>query len=336
MSIDQLREWLLNGDDKVRDFVSKYFNGDIDKFMSFVESKEIIGDDDIAEYFLEEYPMNYLLRKYNKNPQKTIDFVIDNYLTDVDKEGDQYWMSLNSRTDLSNFFREGYRDGGSREASKGILDEDWPDWWNFDSDIQSLEYLLDDLSDKNLNLVKERTFEELEGQEVMLPDGETDIITKDMIMDMDNDDLSKLIENEAIDLYTSLGSLVRNAEESAFYDEIYDLTMSELKGLFGMDNFSRETPREIAYWDRKTGEKKMKTVYDYSVNVSNIIEKAIVDTLEQHLGYDRNELEYQGGLENVLSELFNTDWDYLDFHVPEWADDERVRNNVNDMFVDYI
>jgi hypothetical protein len=336
MSIDQLREWLLNGDDKVRDFVSKYFNGDIDKFMSFVESKEIIGDDDIAEYFLEEYPMNYLLRKYNKNPQKTIDFVIDNYLTDVDKEGDQYWMSLNSRTDLSNFFREGYRDGGSREASKGILDEDWPDWWNFDSDIQSLEYLLDDLSDKNLNLVKERTFEELEGQEVMLPDGETDIITKDMIMDMDNDDLSKLIENEAIDLYTSLGSLVRNAEESAFYDEIYDLTMSELKGLFGMDNFSRETPREIAYWDRKTGEKKMKTVYDYSVNVSNIIEKAIVDTLEQHLGYDRNELEYQGGLENVLSELFNTDWDYLDFHVPEWADYERVRNNVNDMFVDYI
>jgi hypothetical protein len=245
-------------------------------------------------------------------------------------------MSLNSRTDLSNFFREGYRDGGSREASKGILDEDWPDWWNFDSDIQSLEYLLDDLSDKNLNLVKERTFEELEGQEVMLPDGETDIITKDMIMDMDNDDLSKLIENEAIDLYTSLGSLVRNAEESAFYDEIYDLTMSELKGLFGMDNFSRETPREIAYWDRKTGEKKMKTVYDYSVNVSNIIEKAIVDTLEQHLGYDRNELEYQGGLENVLSELFNTDWDYLDFHVPEWADYERVRNNVNDMFVDYI
>ena len=336
MSIDQLREWLLNGDDKVRDFVSKYFNGDIDKFMSFVESKEIIGDDDIAEYFLEEYPMNYLLRKYNKNPQKTIDFVIDNYLTDVDKEGDQYWMSLNSRTDLSNFFREGYRDGGSREASKGILDEDWPDWWRFDSDIQSLENLLDDLSDKNLNLVKERTFEELEGQEVMLPDGETDIITKDMIMDMDNDDLSKLIENEAIDLYTSLGSLVRNAEESAFYDEIYDLTMSELRGLFGMDNFSRETPREIAYWDRKTGEKKMKTVYDYSVNVSNIIEKAIVDTLEQHLGYDRNELEYQGGLENVLSELFNTDWDYLDFHVPEWADDERVRNNVNDMFVDYI
>jgi hypothetical protein len=336
MSIDKLRELLLNGDDKVRDFVSKYFNGDIDKFMSFVESKEIIGDDDIAEYFLEEYPMNYLLRKYNKNPQKTIDFVIDNYLTDVDKEGDQYWMSLNSRTDLSNFFREGYRDGGSREASKGILDEDWPDWWRFDSDIQSLENLLDDLSDKNLNLVKERTFEELEGQEVMLPDGETDIITKDMIMDMDNDDLSKLIENEAIDLYTSLGSLVRNAEESAFYDEIYDLTMSELKGLFGMDNFSRETPREIAYWDRKTGEKKMKTVYDYSVNVSNIIEKAIVDTLEQHLGYDRNELEYQGGLENVLSELFNTDWDYLDFHVPEWADYERVRNNVNDMFVDYI
>ena len=336
MSIDQLREWLLNGDDKVRDFVSKYFNGDIEKFMSFVESKEIIGDDDIAEYFLDEYPMDYLLRKYNKNPQKTIDFIIDNYFSDVDKEGDQYWMSLNSRTDLSNFFREGYRDGGSREASKGILDEDWPDWWNFDSDIQSLENLLDDLSDKNLNLLKERTFEELEGQEVMLPDGETDIITKDMIMDMDNDDLSKLIENEAIDLYTELGSLVRSAEESAFYDEIYDLTMSELRGLFGMENFSRETPREVPYWDRNTGEKKIKTVLDYSVNVSNIIEKAIVDTLGQHLGYDRNELEYQGGLENVLTELFNTEWDYLDFYVPEWADDERVRNNVNDMFVDYI
>lgn len=334
MNLETIKKWLLTNDRKVNEFIDKYFAGNIERFIKFVEDKQIIDDDEIAEYFLEEYPIEYLRKKYEKNPEKTIEFILE-YFDDIVKEGDNYWMGLNYREDLANFFREGYRDGGARDAAKGALSEDWPDWWQWDSEINDLEEMLNNLSEENLTHLKERVYEEVEGQEVEV-DGEMDIITKDKVMDMDNDELSKFIENYAMDIYASLGQLLNAAEEHAYFDEVYDSTMSELKGFFGMDNFSRETPRKVNYWDRETGEKKEKTVYDYSVNVSNLIKDAI-ETVFKHYGReDRNEFEYQGSFENLLTELFNTDWDYLDFSVPEWADFERVEKNIDEMLRDYI
>jgi hypothetical protein len=334
MNLETIKQWLLTNDRKINEFIDKYFAGNIETFIKFVEDKQIIDDDEVAEYFLEEFPIEYLLEKYRKNPEKTIDFILG-YFNDIVKEGDTYWMGMGSREDLANFFKEEYRGGGARDAAKGVLSDDWPDWWYWDGKIDDLEEMLNNLSGENLAHLKERVYDEVKGQELEV-DGEMKIITKDIVTDMDNDELSKFIEEYVMDVYILLNQLLNAAQESAYYDEVYDNTMSELKDLFRVENFSRETPRKVNYLDKNTGEKKEKTVYEYNVNVTNLIKDAI-ETVFKHYGReDRNEFEYQGSFENLLIELFSNYWDYLDFRIPEWPSFDRVEKNIDDMLRDYI
>ena len=87
MTIDQLNDLFIEQEySMIKDFVKKVFNDNYISFYDFLEKKIDVSMDYVTEFFMEEIPQAYLKILYNKNPQSTIDYVVDEFLTDVKKE----------------------------------------------------------------------------------------------------------------------------------------------------------------------------------------------------------------------------------------------------------
>ena len=101
MTIDQLNDLFIEGEyDNIKDFVKKLFNNNYISFYNFLDKKMDVSMDYITDFFMEEIPNAYLQILYSKNPESTIDYIVDEYLGDVRKEGNKYYMIM-SRDDLS-------------------------------------------------------------------------------------------------------------------------------------------------------------------------------------------------------------------------------------------
>jgi len=112
--------------------------------------------------------------------------------------------------------------------------------------------------------------------------------------------------------------------------------MDELKGFFGVDNFSREVPYKRKTYKAGTTEPIEVNDYLYQVDVSNILSKIIFDVIHMG-GYNSdNDFEYYGDLEGVMKFWLSDQGDLLHFHTPEYSDYGLVNKNLNEMLKDYI
>ena len=83
----------------------------------------------------DEYENMYMSVMLNHNPQKTLKYITDELLTDVDEEGGEYYLRLNDREELSRLFYES-RNESARAAAKAVLGEDfWEPYWDTTDNI---------------------------------------------------------------------------------------------------------------------------------------------------------------------------------------------------------
>ena len=316
-------------DNDLGDFIKKYFNGNTKSFMEFLQSKGII--EEMMDHLIEEgYLTDVMSIHYEDNPKFVIEFLLG-YLDDVIIDGDKYWMHM-QREDLSKFFADD-RDN-SQSIAKLVLQEDMP-FLDIDSKIYYLNSFIRDLTPENISYLKSSVYNEVEGEEVEI-DGVKDIVTVDIINNMDDDNLSKFIKKNSPDVLSELESIHRNAEESAIYDEIYDDVMNGLRYLFDEHFFSREIPYKRKTYKSGTNEPIEVQDFHYQVDVTKLLPE-VVKTVLSWGGYSSdNDFEYYGSLESLLEYYLDEVGEQIRVSWPEWADDEKVQEYVNDNFQDYL
>jgi len=316
-------------DNDLGDFIKKYFNGDSQSFMKFLQSKNLI--EEMMDHLIKEgYLTDVMTMYYEENPKFVIEFLLG-YLDDVTMEGGKYWMTID-REDMSKFFANDRED--SKALAKLILQEDTP-FLDIDSNIYDLTDFIGDLTPENVSYLKSLVYYEVESQEVEI-DGVKDIVTVDVINNMDDDKLSKFIKENSPDVLSELESINRNAEESAIYDELYNDVMNGLRYLFDEHFFSREIPYKRKTYKAGTNEPIEVQDFHYQVDVTKLLPR-VVKTVLSWGGYDSdNDFEYYGSLESLLESYLDEEGEQIRVSWPEWADDERVREFINDNFQDYL
>ena len=316
-------------DNDLGDFIKKYFNGDSQSFMKFLQSKNLI--EEMMDHLIKEgYLTDVMTMYYEENPKFVIEFLLG-YLDDVTMEGGKYWMTID-REDMSKFFANDRED--SKALAKLILQEDTP-FLDIDSNIYDLTDFIGDLTPENVSYLKSLVYYEVESQEVEI-DGVKEIVTVDVINNMDDDKLSKFIKENSPDVLSELESINRNAEESAIYDELYNDVMNGLRDLFDEHFFSREIPYKRKTYKAGTNEPIEVQDFHYQVDVTKLLPR-VVKTVLSWGGYDSdNDFEYYGSLESLLESYLDEEGEQIRVSWPEWADDERVREFINDNFQDYL
>lgn len=316
-------------DNDLGDFIKKYFNGDTKSFMEFLQSKGII--EEMMDHLIEEgYLTDVMSIHYEDNPKFVIEFLLG-YLDDVIIDGDKYWMHM-QREDLSKFFADD-RDN-SISLAKLILQDDVP-FLDLNSEIYNLTDFIGELSPENIKSLKQSVYEEVESQEVEV-NGIKDIVTFDLIDNMDDDELSTFIKKNVPDTLQELENLNRNAEEAAIYDELYGDVMNGLRGLFDEHFFSREIPYKRKTYKAGTNEPIEVQDFHYQVDVTKLLPE-VVKTVLSWGGYSSdNDFEYYGSLESLLEYYLDEVGEQIRVSWPEWADDEKVQEYVNDNFQDYL
>jgi hypothetical protein len=324
MTIDQLNDLFIEQEySMIKDFVKKVFNDDYISFYDFLEKKMDVSMYYVTNFFMEEIPQAYLQILYNKNPQSTIDYVVDEFLTDVKKEGDKYYMIM-SRDDLSEFFDDRGRDGTARDVAKRVLSDEPSDWYNNDSvDVSTV---VEELDEGNFDNLLHKFFVEHEGEEY---DGE--IITQEFMKNTTKNELSDMISKLDDELSSNLTSLYSTAENYAYEEEIYNLVNRELKDFFGTEKWGDYITSQIRKVDGTVVNRET-----FRVDVTNLLKRIVPEYIDMHVTEPDNQFEYQGNLENVIQDWFNETEDYLDFRAPEYPDYRLLEKQINDLYSDYI
>ena len=324
MTIDQLNDLFIEGEyDNIKDFVKKVFNNNYISFYNFLDKKMDVSMDYITDFFMEEIPNAYLQIMYSKNPESTIDYIVDEYLGDVRKEGDKYYMIM-SRDDLSEFFDDSGRNSTARDVAKRVLSDEPSDWY-YDDTVE-VSTTVDELDEGNFDNLVHKFFVQHEGEEY---DGE--IITQEFMKNTTPSELSAMITKLDDELASNLMNLYSVAENYAYEEEIYNLVDSELKDFFGTEKWSDYITSQIKKIDGTVVNREQ-----FRVDVTNLLKRIIPEYIEMHVTEPDNQIEYQGNFENVIKDWFNETEDYLDFRVPDYPDYRLIGKQINDLYSDYI
>jgi len=324
MTIDQLNDLFIEREyDDIKDFVKKVFNNNYLSFYNFLEKKMDVSIDYVTDFFMEEIPHAYLKIMHSKNPESTIDYVVDEYLGDVKKEGDKYYMIM-SRDDLSEFFDDSGRNSTAKDVAKRVLSDESTDWY-YDDTVE-VSTTVDELDDGNFDNLIHKFFVKHEGEEY---DGE--IITPEFMKNTTPSELSDMISKLDDDLSSNLMNLYSVAENYAYEEEIYDLVNRELKDFFGTEKWGDYITSQIKKIDGTVVNRET-----FRVDVTNLLNKIVPEYIDMYITEPDNQFEYQGNLENVIKDWFNETGDYLDFRVPDYPDYRLITKQINDLYSDYI
>ena len=332
--------------------ISPIFNRKTTTFLKFLKSKNLLDRIDINQLPEDDFPEmefldslglldgleyrtvpdeqsnRYLLYILEKNPSETLKFICDNLLTDVELRGEDYYLRLNDREELSEFFKDYSRDTSPKDVSKAVLGEDyWEPYWDTTNDIYT--DVIEVLDKENLAVISHYIIDRIGNQVLSTDDYDTQFfdkisnesgeftITTENVGELlrDEESMKLLLNDDLSDLKQELYSLHNNSYNSAYEGEIYSDVMSELERLF-VGNIIED--KYIQIRDFYNDVHKFLSTYKGS-------------------GYNNENLDYHGSYTSIIKQLMDEDeMEYLDFRISDYPDHHEVNKNINDMLTSYI
>jgi hypothetical protein len=320
------------------DEISPYF-GDFETFYNYMKKNglsEQLSLDDIPD----EYLNILLIAKINENPEETLKYVCDNYITDVTDRGGEYYLYLRDREELSGLFRDSSRrDYSSRDAAKAVLGEDgYEPYWDTTNDVY--RDVIEELDKENLIHLGNYIVENLKGvtltteeyddeyfNEIADEDGNITITHENVVgLIGDEEAMNHLMRDDLSELKSELYSIHNNAYNGAYTDELWNDVMNGLSEFFE-GGFLDETI--------KRGDKTVWVTYikirDFQKDVLTFLH------MNEDSSYSDSTLDYYGSYVGMMDNLMdNGEYEYIDFRIPDYPDFRQVNKNINELVKDYI
>jgi len=368
-TLDKFLEWFHDGRESEYDNILKVFGttrrflqatikyGEKDQIdVSYIPESEFRNDPELFDFImengflddsnyndLEDILKNYYLEYWiEKDPNEALKYICDELLTDVEMRSDGFWLYLRDREELAVFFDNRGRDGTARNVAEHVLtDEMWDPYWDTTSDVY--RDVIEDLDDNNQKHLGDYILKHIGNQDLNVGDYSADFfqeladiqardgifqITQDNVGSLigDEDAMNELLDGDLDELKSELYSLHNNAYNRAYEGECYDLVYKGLE-----EYFSSRIMEESKQVGEKTKYVSYIKIRDFKANVMAFIYE------NKGGGYNDSTLDYWGSYTSMMGELFNLGiYDEIDFRIPDYADWDYVRRNIDDMLGDYI
>jgi hypothetical protein len=343
----------LNDGELDIEFINKFMSG-LDNFISLLQKRNLINLIDPFNSSFEDI-QNSLFYAFYQNDKNFIWKLVDKYLSDVTKIGDEYYLDIEA-SDLAGFFKT-YRSDISEDTIASIISGEY----EFNSwDVTDDEYgdVYENLKPEHKNTVDDRVRSELGNydklsikynspdlfEEIAEEQGvEGNINIDDSVINrliQDDESMKYLINQELDDVRTELYSLYSMCYQDALNDEWYDSIMSELEGYVIDDRKFDDYSYKKEAWD-KDGKRITKTMYGRRYKATKCIYDIITEWLtdnKDNEGFSQSSLGYFGSLDGVLRDLINYG-DKEELRVPrldDYPDYRKVQECINDNFSSYF
>jgi hypothetical protein len=343
----------LNDGELDIEFINKFMSG-LDNFISLLQKRNLINLIDPFNSSFEDI-QNSLFYAFYQNDKNFIWKLVDKYLSDVTKIGDEYYLDIEA-SDLAGFFKT-YRSDISEDAIVSIISGEY----EFNSwDVTDDEYgdVYENLKPEHKNTVDDRVRSELGNydklsikyrspdlfEEIAEEQGtEGEINIDDSVINRlisDKESMKYLINEELDDVRRELYSLYSMCYQDALNDEWYNSIMSELEGYVIDDRKFDDYSYKKEAWD-KDGKRITKTMYGRRYKATKCIYDIITEWLtdnKDNEGFSQSSLGYFGSLDGVLRDLINYG-DKEELRVPrldDYPDYRKVQECINDNFSSYF
>tara|TARA_R110000803_G_scaffold45238_9_gene95374 strand:+ start:1334 stop:2377 length:1044 start_codon:yes stop_codon:yes gene_type:complete len=333
----------------IESFVERYFNGDMYLFMDFISDLNLLTNETVSDFLMDDYPMTYLRRKYMLDRTLTIDEIVSTY-SDILKKGDKYYLRLNDMASLKMFFKrdDGGRGYSSSEMIEKIFGEDYYEMYD-DTSSDLYTDVIEELTDENLMslsklIVKDLSSERIDPVTELLEDiatdqGHPDYVILDnplLLMDIlkEDEESTMAILEETNELTSNLYNLHHNAYNVSYTDEKYNEATIEIKHLLEIDNIGDWISKQI-----KNSE-GVRTIEYYHIDVTKFIPylfSSIFNDKDQVDDY-RNVFEHWGDFEDLTKEMIYEeviDSATMNLYGNDYPDSDLVVKYINEMFDDY-
>ena len=317
------------------EFDPELYFGDYDTFFSILEKRKLMDRLDIEDSDIQN---RLLLWLHKKNPSKFYQFVLDK-LTDleIDEDG-RVFLDLSDLSDLSELFCDrSSRDGLLRVMVEEILNGEFDNWFEYTTD-SVYDDVISELNPKNHKILADYIVNSLQNtrispetevlSEIANEQGHPDYVTVDSsvvetILD-DKETMTHLLSEELQDLDNSLYSIHINAYSSAYESAVINSIWSELQEYVEGKGQFYSVPHKF---------KKDTVINRFTIPVASNFHEIIDDYLRDNANRgNRGLLEYYGSYISLIADNF----DCLTVYGPDYPDYSEIKNNINEIFVDYL
>ena len=335
------------------EFINEFMGG-MDSFISLLKRRNLLYELDPFSPDLREI-QNSLFYSFSQNDKNFIWRLVDQYLSDVTKIGDDYYLDIDA-SDLADLFRTTHSDIGDRTIASIISGEYEFDFWEVTNDEYGDVYI--SLTPQHRKIVDDRVRLELGDIETLSigyksPELFAEIaeeqgnegeikINESVIQRLldDEDSMRYLINKELDDVRRDLYSLYSMCYQDELESEWYDSIMSSLEGYVIDDRQGEQYSYKRETWD-KEGKRVTKTMYGHRYKATRAIYDIVSEWLYENKdknGYSENDLEYFGNLENVLKDLIHYGG-REELRVPrldDYPDYRKIQSCINDNLTSYF
>jgi hypothetical protein len=337
MNLEKLKELVDKFNDGEWEEFAPHFNDNLEMFLKIVTRHGLMEMIDPLNEELQDQQNLIFYELMSINPEKWTHFIAEKVINnDITIRDGKYYLHLRDREDLSELFYHSNRES-TRNLVASMLKEDWWEpYWDTTNDVYG--DVIEELTPKNLELVKNKMFQEIDG--VVVPtetdlleeisNGEdTIVITKKNFQEMFNDEKTCkfLLKNYADDTRQELYSVHNNAYNTAFTDEFYESAWNELETFFVGRPIDFSAP--IMGTDKKRYWEEIEIKF-----LQTDIQHFLSAYKDDSYNYT---LEYNGSYLGMLKEGMDSGvWEWLDFRVPDYPDSRKVDKYINDGISDYF
>jgi hypothetical protein len=315
--------------------LAKTFFGDFQTFFAVLDKRGYLDQIDIEDSEIQNELLLFLKKSY---PQQFNQFIMDK-LTDleIDEDG-RVFLDLSDLSDLSELFCDrSSRDGLSRVMVEEILNGEFDNWFEYTTD-SVYDDVISELNPKNHKILADYIVNSLQNtrispetevlSEIANEQGHPDYVTVDSsvvetILD-DKETMTHLLSEELQGLDNSLYSIHINAYSSAYESEVINSIWSELQEYVEGKGQFYSVPHKF---------KKDTVINRFTIPVASNFHEIIEDYLRDKANRgNRGLLEYYGSYISLIADNF----DCLTVYGPDYPDYSEIKNNINEIFVDYL
>lgn len=315
--------------------LAKTFFGDFQTFFAVLDKRGYLDQIDIEDSEIQNELLLFLKKSY---PQQFNQFIMDK-LTDleIDEDG-RVFLDLSDLSDLSELFCDrSQRDGLSRAMVEEILNGEFDNWFEYTTD-SVYDDVISELNPKNHKILANYIVNSLQNtrispetevlSEIANEQGHPDYVTVDSsvvetILD-DKETMTHLLSEELQDLDNSLYSIHINAYSSAYESAVINSIWSELQEYVEGKGQFYSVPHKF---------KKDTVINRFTIPVASNFHEIIDDYLRDNANRgNRGLLEYYGSYISLIADNF----DCLTVYGPDYPDYSEIKNNINEIFVDYL